>query len=88
MFCFAALAKIVARKFAKALIACCLKVTCKQDEVIKLLQKKSSSVYPNLFVLLAESVVAKNEEEYCADSFKTKGFPQKLSLPLSHMKLQ
>ena len=39
-------------------------------------------------MLLAESVVAKNEEEYCADSFKTKGFPQKLSLPLSHMKLQ
>ena len=88
MFCFAALAKIVARKFAKALIACCLKVTCKQDEVIKLLQKKVLQLTQIFFVLLAESVVAKNEEEYCADSFKPKGFPQKLSLPLSHMKLQ
>ena len=88
MFCFAALAKIVARKFAKALIACCLKVTCKQDEVIKLLQKKVLQFTQIFFVLLAESVVAKNEEEYCADSFKTNGFPQKLSLPLSHMKLQ
>ena len=56
--------------------------------MMKLLQKKSSSVYPNLFLLIAKSVVAKNEEEYCADSFKTNDFPQELSLPLSHMKLQ
>ena len=56
--------------------------------MMKLLQKKSSSVYPNLFLLIAKSVVAKNEEEYCADSFKTNDFSQKLSLPLSQMKLQ
>ena len=48
-FCFAALAKIVARKVVKALIACFLKDTCKGNEMMKLLQKKSSSVYPNLF---------------------------------------
>ena len=57
----------------------------RNDEIVA---KKSSSVYPNVFVLTAKNIVAQNEEEYCADSFKTKGFPQKLSLPLSHMKLQ
>ena len=55
----------------------------------KIVAKKKFFRLPKIFcVLIAESVVAKNEEEYCADSFKTNDFPQKLSLPLSHMKLQ
>ena len=88
MFRCATLAKIVAQKVVKPFIAWFLKVTCKQNKMMKLLQKKSSSIYPVFFLLIAKSVVAKNEEEYCADSFKTNGFPQSLSPPLCQMKLQ
>ena len=51
--------------------------------------KKKVLPFTQFFVLLiAKSVVAKNEEEYCADSFKTNGFPQSLSPPLCQTKLQ
>ena len=58
----------------------------RNDEIVA--KKKVLPFTQIFFLLIAKSVVAKIEEEYCADSFKTNDFPQKLSLSLSHMKLQ
>ena len=59
--------------------------TKQNDETVA---KKKFFHLPIFFLLIAKSVVAKNEEEKCADSFKTNGFPQSLSPPLCQMKLQ
>ena len=55
---------------------------------VEIVAKKVLPFTQIFFLLIAKSVVAKNEEEYYADSFKRNEFSQKLSLLLSHMKLQ
>ena len=64
------------------------KILAKETKWWNCCKKKVLPFTQIFFLLIAKSVVAKIEEEYCADSFKTNDFPQKLSLSLSHMKLQ
>ena len=63
MFRFALLAKIVARKVVKPILACFLNITCKQSEKMKNVAKKSSCIYPFFFFLLkAKSFVAQKKK--------------------------
>ena len=62
MFRFALLAKIVARKVVKPILACFLNITCKQSEKMKNVAKKSSCIYPFFFLLKAKSFVAQKKK--------------------------
>ena len=56
------LAKIVARKVVKPILAWFLNVTCKQSEKMKYVAKKSSCIYPFFFLLKAKSFVAQKKK--------------------------
>ena len=88
MFRFALLAKIVARKVVKPILACFLNITCKQSEKMKYVAKKSSCIYPFFFSAKSEKFCCSKKEVYEANSFKPTCFSQSLSPSSCRMKLQ